>query len=441
MDSFIFGIFGARERGWSADTVGVLNKHGQRCPFTNRWRVLSDRCHSVAALVRSKLPDKAEITLDQLLVDLGELAFQQHPSFIATFWRICLRLQSIHCHIPKAKPLDRLFSVLLNSQQKTIDTSNSNSDEKPNPIYLLIDSLRHINREELRHVLRIGYVKTIMTLTQLIGDENIMVLDMLSFYCRFFATRYLTRQTLIAKFEYVWHAIHSPPLSSPSPSLHSAASTAMEISPASVAITYSFAYAAYYVCDAPYLALGMAERLRNVVADHPHLAGFRAQWSLEAEAFSCCSLVVARIYRERVNQRTGGGVGGGGRCPDADASDEFAKCCASIQGAITKLESGDRDCRTRAASSSRLLVLWLGEWGLLGEAREEERRAARIESSIAGRMCRGCLRERYCRICEVYILEENADGPRSSCGRCKPHKFTRLCQKCKGRALKQEVRR
>lgn len=192
VDSFIHGIFGSRKKSWSADTLGFVNGDGTRCPLTEIWRDISDQCHSVTVLVCSNLPDKAETSLDQLLQGLGDLFSQPHPALIAQFWRICLRLLSMDCHIPQAKPVDRLFALLLQSQTSTTNTSTN--DNSPNPIQLLVDSLRRIDRSQLKDVLRIGYVKTILTLTQLIGDENVIALEMLTFYCRFFATRYLARQ-------------------------------------------------------------------------------------------------------------------------------------------------------------------------------------------------------------------------------------------------------
>lgn len=113
------------------------------------------------------------------------------------------------------------------------------------------------------------------------------------------------------------------------------------------------------------------------------------------------------------------------------ASDECAKCCASMQGAIGKLEKGDVECRIRAALLSRALNRWFVEWDLLEEARIEGLRTRRIEDTIPGKTCPRCLRERHCKTCAQSLRDYGTRD--ESCKRCKPFKLSRLCQRCRTR--------
>ncbi|KAK0613550.1 hypothetical protein B0T14DRAFT_591393 [Immersiella caudata] len=199
VDRFIHGIFGSRKEKWSTNITGFLDSNGRQCPLTKIWRTLPERCYGASILIRCQMNIKAETNIQRMLDDLRKICHLEHPAFIVYFWRLCLRLHSIDSHLPFMKPLDRLFALLLECWP-----------DRSNHIGLLISSLREVGNDELRHVLRIGYVKAIRTLTELIGDENIMVLEMVSFYYRFFSAKFILKQALIAKFQSVWHQIHTP---------------------------------------------------------------------------------------------------------------------------------------------------------------------------------------------------------------------------------------
>jgi NAD-dependent oxidoreductase involved in siderophore biosynthesis len=400
VDSFIRGVFDPGNKGWSADVTDFLGHVGNGSPTSYyQWRSVSDRCHSVALLVRAGHQGKAQTTLERLFQELGVLVRHPHPAFIVTFWRVCLRLLGVDTHIPQANAVSRLLSLVKESQ----------ADNKA--VSLLASSLSQIGQADLRHALRIGYLKAIKTMAELVGDENIMVLEMASYYCKFFDTHYLVRQTLMAKYEYVWHMIHAMHVDGSRPA---------------ISISYAYAYAAYYVFDCPYVAIDMAEKLRNSAAAHPHLAD-PPRWTLEAEAFAFASKTVAELYRQQISRADS----------LTSVANEYGKCCASMQGATLKLEKGDRECRTRAAMISTALNRWFVEWGLQQEADEEAVRTRRILDSIEGKMCVGCIRVRYCRNCWPRVMagtlgqaNGNASNPGERCW-CKPFKQSWLCQKCR----------
>ncbi|KAG7294459.1 hypothetical protein NEMBOFW57_004532 [Staphylotrichum longicolle] len=354
VDCFIRGIFDTRNKGWSASTTSFLGPGGNdQSPLYYQWRSISDRCHSVALLVRAGQQGKAEATLEQLFQELGNLVEHRHPAFMVSFWRLCLRLLGVDTHIPQANAVRRLLSLV-----KACRPEND-------PAALIAASLSAMVPGDLRNALRIGYLKAIRTMGELIGDENIMVLEMASYYCKFFDTPYLVREALLGKFEFVWHKTYDG---------HA------ERSRPAIAVAYAYAYAAYYVLDRPLIAIDMGVKLRDTAAGHSHLAEpARARWTLETEAFAFASKTVAEMYRQQVSRA------GNLAC----AADQFAKCCASMQGAILKLEKGDRECRTRAGIMSATLNRWLVEWGLQQQAEEEAIRARRILNSVEGKMCRG----------------------------------------------------
>src|SRR3569833_2145444 len=124
-------------------------------------------------------------------------------------------------------------------------------DESSSPVSLLVASLSQIEPEHQRGALRIGYLKAIKTLVDLIGDENVMVLSMISFYSKFFDTRHLARQPLIAKFAYVWHQTHRE------------ISHDNNVSTASINKRFQITNTANYVVNAPNVTIAKAGKLQN----------------------------------------------------------------------------------------------------------------------------------------------------------------------------------
>jgi len=416
VDRFIHGIFGSRTEQWSANTTGFLDANGQQCPITQTWRTLPERCHSASILIRCQVNIKAETTLQRMFDELRAIGHLKHPGFIVYFWRLCLRLHGVDCHLPRIRPLDRLFALLLECWP-----------DRSSHVGLLVSSLRQVTRDELKHVLRIGYLKAIRTLTDLIGDENLIVLEMVSFYSRFFSAKFVLCQALISKFQRVWYQIYSSATTtSPQPTSDEASKK--------IAIDYSYAYAAYYVCESPYLAFGIAENLR--AATLPYLTE-PVTWTAEVEAFSFASNAIAKIHRQYV--RGFGGI--------SVARNEFAKCCDAMRLAIEKLQAGDRECRTRATVLSRDLHRWLSEWKQNDQANEEIIRYRRIRDSIPGNTCPACIRRRYCKGCSEALLQGitpgglGIEGPREGCRRCRPKRFPSLCQKCELIGGKKEASR
>jgi hypothetical protein len=71
VDSFIRGVFDPGNKGWSADVTDFLGHVGNGSPTSYyQWRSASDRCHSVALLVRAGHQGKAQTTLERLFQSL-----------------------------------------------------------------------------------------------------------------------------------------------------------------------------------------------------------------------------------------------------------------------------------------------------------------------------------------------------------------------------------
>jgi hypothetical protein len=402
VDRYLYSKLDQGKNGWSADVRGFCRPNGEVCDDTHSWRTMSDRCHTVALLIRAGLHGKAEQALDDVLLRLSRCDYG-HPSFILMFWRVCIRIEGIDCHIPRAEALERLFLTV----RRALPEDHVS--------HALIKSLSTIDRCDLRSVVRICFVKAIRTLIALVGDENIMVLDTISFYCKFFNASEIVKETLRSKFQYVWHQTYD---------------THPEGSLAAVAVDYAFASSAYYAFESPYLALSMAVKLRDTLGNHLRQVQ-SVEWTLETEAFSFTSKAVAELYRQRVNHLLRQD-----ESPEL-AAEAYGKCCASMQGAIERLEIGDTECRTRAVMLSSTLNRWLVEWSLLAgwdlneDAHREGLRLRRIEDSIPGKLCRRCLhvRTKYCKPCTVLFREKK---PRKeSCDKCVvDSSSTKTCQKC-----------
>lgn len=402
VDSFIYSVLDGRGGCWSADTSNFVMNGTWLNNGESNWKVVCDRGHAVSSLIRVSANAKAESAFEQLLYELKTSVNYLHPAFITEFWRLCLQMLGADGHIQNANAMRRMLEAVrdVNCQNRSIQGS----------IFGLLSSLCNIyfeHRSDMVHVIRICFAKTITTMTELIGDENTMVLNMVTFYCKFFDAPFILRDVLLTKLEYVRNGIY---LSHPRDSYER------------IVIEYTYVNAAYFVFNMPQVAKQAAESLRDQVGCRlsPHRS---ASWTIEPQAFSFCSKILAEIYRARANNASN----------QTEFEEAVSKCVTAMRNAIDTLQQGSVDWQIRAAEHSNSLSRWLRDWKLKSFAEEEWKVSLAIVSGIPGKLCRRCIRARYCWVCAPRI---KAGGQQIfGCLFCKEHKMNWLCQKC---ALRQK---
>lgn len=397
VDTFIYSIFDNKGGGWSADISNFIAQGAWPDNGESRWKTVCDRGHAVSSLIRVSANSKAESAFEQLLYELETSVDYLHPAFISEIWRLCLQMLGADGHIQNANAMKRMLEAVRNVKCKNKSIQGS--------IYRLFSSLCSIyseHRSDIVHAIRICFAKTITTMTELIGDENIMVLNMVTFYCKFFDAPFILRNVLLAKLNYVRHQIH---FSHPQDSYES------------ILIEYTYVNAAYYIFDMPYVAKQTAESLRDRVGCRlsPHTS---ASWTIEPQVFSFCSKILAEIYRTRAKNAS----------DEAEILEALSKCVTTMRNAIDTLQRGSVDWQIRAAEHSNSLSRWLRDWNLKSFAEEEWKLSLDIVSGIPGKLCYRCIRARYCWECAPRIRA--GAQQKSGCPFCKEHKMTWLCQKC-----------
>ncbi|KAF4622690.1 hypothetical protein G7Y89_g14336 [Cudoniella acicularis] len=203
---------------------------------TNPWQLLEDRCYGASILIKTSSYGKAEVSLTQFFEGLQQVANIQGPSILVKFWRICLELRGLDGMNPRLRAVSRFLTML----QKEFSEHHG----MEHPLFHLATMLGQVSPEDFKDTLRIGYVKTIKELQGMIGNENAIALHMWSVYFRYWDTQDLQKEVFFAKFQYLLS--------------HFSKNCRDRQSKTLTAIYYYYIYAAYYICEQPVLAQGMA---------------------------------------------------------------------------------------------------------------------------------------------------------------------------------------
>jgi hypothetical protein len=303
------------------------------------WQRLADQSYGVSVLLNAGLDREACKSLDLLLAGVKAAAQHQDPSFMVKFWRLCLQM----CTIDKHSSL-QAFQKLC-SELKTV---YNDKFRVRNAVTTMVQALQQVQTEDIRHTLRIGFDKTLRTMTGLIGDENAMLLHMWSHYFKYWDEQYLCADALLLKFDYIWHMSKSLFPSDPE---------------VDIAITYYYAYAAYYVGNKEWHELGekMIATVHSLSSERL-AAEVSPEWTLTTLAFAFSSRIEALA-----------------RWKEGDIN---ASMCIMLS-AITTLERGDRECRIRAMMLAGVLTRWMKKWGLIDESGLIKQRGEMIQNSIS----------------------------------------------------------
>ncbi|RMJ18126.1 hypothetical protein CDV36_002231 [Fusarium kuroshium] len=247
LDRYIYTIFdpGSKNGKWTADLLGFTCTDPKRLGPNNLkdWQLWADQFYGASTLINAGHPEKASTTLDRCLSGMRDAGRFQDPSLLAKLWRVCLRTRVIDSRGQQFRALQRFLGTLEEtfSLKPGVDT----------PLSAVVRTLREVDSEDFKSTMRIGLDMTIRTITSLMGDENAMVLHMWSHYFKHWDRQYLDQATFVLKFQNLWLRVHD---------LHDASSEE------GIAITYYYAYAAYYLGDVDLVSEVMLRDLFNLTA-------------------------------------------------------------------------------------------------------------------------------------------------------------------------------
>ncbi|KIW57810.1 hypothetical protein PV05_02368 [Exophiala xenobiotica] len=318
VDCYIKHLFDGKGGGRNSDATDFV-KCEVRDNTTDAWQQLSDQCFEASVLIKSRSFAKARTTLDRFFDKLDLEARNPNPLFMVKLWRICLQLRSNDSRVHQLKALGRFYATLGKAFSETYGEKD--------PLRTLITSLKQLSQADLKDTLRIGYFKTIKTLSAMVGEEKAVVLNMWSHYFKYFDRQYLDRRTLIFKFQHVWdqESVDKGTW---------------------ITIIYYYTYAAYYVCEMQVLAYSMAAWLVEETQTLLCLTE-SPRWTLPTQAFVFASQVKASLRQQHYLDT---------HCPESKTI-----LTKTMETAIARLRLGDSECQTRQSMLSDLLLKWMKE--------------------------------------------------------------------------------
>ncbi|KAJ0124594.1 hypothetical protein J7T55_005933 [Diaporthe amygdali] len=323
LDRYIRAVFSPTNGAWGFNMLSFISPTGDATTL-NLWERLADQCTTIEDLMKNGLVGKAQYLMDDLLGSLPTGSRSTDPSMLLQLWQACLKLLSIE----KRRLLkDRALIKLLEAIKQNLTAAK----EENGDILMVVEALVSVSCSRMKTTLRLATFKTVMTLQELIGDENIMVLGLWSLYCRTWKTSQRSRDALLKKLEHVRKATQQAPLSDV------------------ITLSYYHTYAVHSASNDRAKSAEMARDLIHRVVALP--LPCKPIWSMQTLAFQVCSKLWARHLRS---------------CAFAEV-DEHEKLNKRytyfkvMEDAVSILEKGDIICRVSAASMARTLGHWLGK--------------------------------------------------------------------------------
>lgn len=342
LDCYIYKLFDAGGDGWTTDLLTFTQRQGSCENTIALWQELADQTYGASVLIRSGNMEQAETVLANFLDKLPQVARHDDPSIFVKFWRICLGLDG----------LDKCTGGIFNAKARLLRRLQEIFSERDGGRHLLatmVTSLSEVPSADFRDTLRIGFDKTLRTITALVGDENAMILHMWSHFFKYWNKKSLDTGALFRKFQEVWMKVHDR--------------NSVEHAEETISAHYYYAYAAYYLWKPRDFGETMVTQLFDRT-ERFFRSVDRPRWSLIALAFAFSARITALVHRSAGRRHL---------------------CKRVMNLAIEKLESGDRECMTRAAMLSGILAKWLEKWGHVEESQTESLRAAGIRSELEDR--------------------------------------------------------
>ncbi|KAI9776260.1 MAG: hypothetical protein M1839_000494 [Geoglossum umbratile] len=335
VQNYISALF--QSRGWMADMFDISPPAGT-ADQSAAWRHIEDQCFGVSVLIQSSSMKHAFQTLDRVFQSLKSLAASCDPSIMVEFWPMCRRLYGICVDINNYQLLYEFFRYFRELTKYYFGTKH--------PVFLLLDALSHVEWDAMISTLRVGYLKSIHCMESVIGTDHAKVLSMWSNYIKYWDKQGLPQAIFIANFTRL---------------LAAAEARFGKRSAKAVSVLHSFTYAAFYNFNDQAMSRRLANNLLERAREIPHINN-EYQWGLESQAFAFASKVLALLSLQE-NQR-----------------DESR---AYLMNAISCLENGDRECKTRAVMLAQELEGWLASWNDTYSAAALRHRRLRLLSILS----------------------------------------------------------
>ncbi|KAI9768817.1 MAG: hypothetical protein M1840_004631 [Geoglossum simile] len=322
--------------GWQICSV---YRHPPELPIAVRHGgIFEDQCFGVSVLIQSSSMKHAFQTLDRVFQSLKSLAASCDPSIVVKFWPMCHRLHGICVDINNYQLLYEFFRYF---RELTMNYFGAE-----HPVFLLLDALSHVEWDAMISTLRVGYLKSIHCMESVMGTDHAIVLSMWSNYIKYWDKQGLHQAIFMANFTRL---------------LAAADARFGGKSEKAISVLHGFTYAAFYNFSDPALSRRLAKNLLERTREIPHINN-EYQWGVESQGFAFASKVLALLCLQE-NQR--------------DQSQAY------LINAISCLENGDRECKTRAVMLAEDLEGWLTSWNDMYSVEALRHRRMRLLSILS----------------------------------------------------------
>jgi hypothetical protein len=303
-----------------------------------QWADLDDRFFGASVLIERSSVSEGFATLDSIFREMKPLVADNvsQPAIMVEFWPICHRIDGI-CR--RVDDYNLMYAFLRYFR----DLVGGYVGRK-HPLFELLDALSYVEQRYMMPTLRLGYMKAIRCLESLIGADHAIVLNMWSNYVKYWDNQSINQEAFAANFTRLVEA---------------AEARFGRCARETVRILHSFLYAMFYSSDDKRLAWKLAEDLVERTGSLLSITQ-EIKWGVETLGFAFASKVLALLSL------------------DFGERDSFS---TSLDRAIRRLKTGDRECRTRAIMLSEDLETKLAQWGKQDEVEDYKRqRLALLET-------------------------------------------------------------
>jgi len=333
--TYISALF--QSKGWVSEDRFALAPPGGCPDHGEAWLELDDRVFGASVLIESDSVKDGFATLDAIFQSLQSLAAFAEPHVMVKFWPICHRIHGICERMGN----DQLLYGFLGFFHALVRLGLG----PQHPMSLLLDGLCRVAHDDMMDTLRLGYFKSIHCLGDMVGGDHAIVLKMVSNYIKYWDKQGCDQDRFVANFTHLVRA---------------AEARSGRCSEMAIRTLHSFTYALYYNSDDKALCSQLAEDLLARTAELPSANG-QIQWSIETQSYAFASRVLANLALEKGDR---------------------AGWCAYLNSAISRLGTGDRECRTRAVMLLEDLKAELLKWGDVGGWQRLEQRRSELLSTL-----------------------------------------------------------
>jgi hypothetical protein len=278
------------------------------------WQQIGDEFFGFTTLLEKQKHTEAQRTYNITYERLNSIVGSESDyGMITKLWPFCIRLL-------KAAVLYKNDSILWGFLHylRTLTQERYGQSGQTHPIPKLLNFLCQIPRDQLLNILQMGFLRTIHCLENRLGSDNALVLSTWSNYMKKCEHQALPANVLVSRYATVLQAAK-----------HSFTPTGTR----TIEILHDYLYAAYYNAGGYHLTWSLAVETINLAAS-PGLMGDHPCWCLAVQGYA---LAVKLMYI---------------LSPEMGSRDQAA---LEMKSAISKLERGDRECRTRALMLAGML--------------------------------------------------------------------------------------